>query len=237
MGGTLAIESEKGNHVCHYNIYKMIKLALVEDNAAAMQALKDKLSDYADLVVRHEAFNGEEIVSLLGQDAAIDLILMDIEMSGMNGIDATQLIKQLYPHIKVVMVTIYDNDEFIFNAIKAGADSYILKETKAEKIYETLHDTLNGGAVMSPSIAVKALHALKHTHVAAPSTACPLPELTKREIEVLECLSVGYTNKRIAEKLFISPFTVKRHIENIYVKLHAQSRIELIEKGKRTGLI
>lgn len=215
----------------------MIKLALVEDNAAALQALKEKLSDYPDVVISHEASGGEEIIALLKLDSSIDLILMDIEMPGMNGIEATKISKQQYPHIKVVMITIYDNDEFIFDAIKAGADSYILKETKAEKIYETINDTLNGGAVMSPSIAVKALQALKRSDITVSARQINIPELTIRETEVLECLSAGYTNKRIAEKLFISPFTVKRHIENIYVKLQAQSRVELVEKGKRSGLI
>ncbi len=215
----------------------MIKLALVEDNAAALQALKEKLSYYPDVSIRHEAYDGEGILNMLHKDASIDLILMDIEMPGMNGIEASRIIKQHFPHIKVVMVTIYDNDEFIFDAIKAGADSYILKETKAEKIYETLNDTLKGGAVMSPSIAFKALQALKRSNFTSATKSNNAPELTKRETEILEYLSAGYTNKRIAEKLFISHFTVKRHIENIYIKLQAQNRVELIEKGKRNGLI
>ena len=215
----------------------MIRLALVEDNNAALQALKDKLCAYQDIMVVYEACSGNQILTQLSEDPAVDLILMDIEMPGMDGISATRLIKEQYPAIKIVMVTIYDNDESIFKAIQAGADSYILKETKAEKIYETITDTLNGGAVMSPSIAVKALQVLRVAPIAAASRQEPAPELSSREIEVLECLSAGFTNKRIAEKLFISPFTVKRHIENIYVKLQAHSRVELVEKGKRSGLI
>lgn len=215
----------------------MIKIALVEDNLDALTALKEKLSVYEDLSVRQEANNGEEILSSLAKDAAIDLILMDIEMLGMDGIAATRKIKELYPNIKIVIVTIYDNDESIFKAIQAGADSYILKDTKAEKIYETVHDTLNGGAVMSPSIAVKALQFLKKTPVNFDKPQSNSLELTERETKVLECLGAGLTNKRIAEKLFISPFTVKRHIENIYVKLQAGSRVELVDKGKRKGLI
>lgn len=215
----------------------MIKISIAEDNIISLRALEEKLSVYEEIVIIHAANNGTELLDLLAENSEIDLILMDIEMPFMNGIEATGIIKQKYPHIKIVMITIYDDDEHIFNAIRAGADSYILKETKAEKIYETLNDTLNGGAVMSPSIALKALQALKRSNLSIPVRAGNPPELTDREIEVLECLSTGFTNKRIAEKLFISPFTVKRHIENIYVKLQAQSRIELVEKGKQKGLI
>lgn len=135
------------------------------------------------------------------------------------------------------MITIYDDDEYIFNAIKAGADSYILKDTRAEKIYETLTDTLNGGSVMSPSIAIKALQLLKGAAHVKSSAKQETLLLSDRETEILEQLSKGMTNKNIAEKLFISPFTVKRHIENIYKKLQAQNRIDLIEKARREGLL
>ncbi len=215
----------------------MITIALVEDNISALQALKEKLSVYNNLSIKYEALNGEEIVSLLSSDAAVDLIFMDIEMPRLNGIDATCIIKQKFPHIKIVMITIYDNDDFIFRAIQAGADSYILKETKAEKIYETILDTLNGGAVMSPSIAVKTLKLIKNANDVGLNRLEAGIDLSERETAILEHLSQGLTNKKIAEVLFISPFTVKRHIENIYKKLQAGSRIELVEKARRKGLL
>jgi DNA-binding NarL/FixJ family response regulator len=215
----------------------MITIALVEDNISALQALKEKLSDYSDLSIKYEACNGEEIVRLLSSDAAVDLIFMDIEMPRLNGIDATCIIKQKFPHIKIVMITIYDNDDFIFRAIQAGADSYILKETKADKIYETIVDTLNGGAVMSPSIAVKTLKLIKNANDAGVARPEAGLDLSERETAILEHLSQGLTNKKIAEVLFISPFTVKRHIENIYKKLQAGGRVELVEKARRKGLL
>lgn len=215
----------------------MLSIAIVEDNIYALQALKEKLLVYSDIILKQESFNGQEIISWLSKDPDVDLVLMDIDMPEMDGITATGIIKDRFPHIKVVIVTIYDNDESIFNAINAGADSYILKETKAEKIYETIIDTLNGGAVMSPSIAVKALQALKKSTQPPLVQADKSPELSAREIEVLECLSAGLSNKRIADKLFISSFTVKRHIENIYRKLQAKNRVDLVTKGKRSGLI
>lgn len=215
----------------------MIRIAITEDNAIALKSLEEKLAGFNDILVKHTAKNGSEILENLKQNPLIDLILMDIEMPVMNGIEATAKIKELYPQIKIVMITIYDDDEYIFNAIKAGADSYILKDTRAEKIYETLTDTLNGGSVMSPSIAIKALQLLKGAAHIKTSAKQETLLLSDRETEILEQLSKGMTNKNIAEKLFISPFTVKRHIENIYKKLQAQNRIDLIEKARREGLL
>ena len=215
----------------------MITIALAEDNPSALQALKEKISVYEDLYVKYEAFHGEEMVNLLLKDSNLDLIFMDIEMPVLNGIEATSIIKQKFPHIKVVMITIYDNDDFIFRAIQSGADSYILKETKAEKIYETIIDTLNGGAVMSPSIALKTLKLIKENNIASVAKPEAGIRLSDREMDILVHLSNGLTNKKIAEALIISPFTVKRHIENIYKKLQAGSRIELVDKARKTGLI
>lgn len=215
----------------------MIRIAITEDNAIALKSLEEKLAGFNDILVKHTAKNGSEILENLKQNPLIDLILMDIEMPVMNGIEATAKIKEQYPQIKIVMITIYDDDDYIFNAIKAGADSYILKDTRAEKIYETLTDTLNGGSVMSPSIAIKALQLLKGAAHIKTSAKQETLLLSDRETEILEQLSKGMTNKNIAEKLFISPFTVKRHIENIYKKLQAQNRIDLIEKARREGLL
>lgn len=218
---------------------ELIKIAVVEDNISAQRALKEKLSGFSDIYIQSVASNGFEMLQLLQSNAFVNLILMDIEMPIMNGIEATQLIKNEYPQIKIVMITIYDDDDSIFNAIKAGADSYILKETKSDKIYETIIDTMNGGAVMSPSIAAKALRVLKEYSNARPANQLKPAEdaLSLREKEILESLSTGLTNKQIAELLFISPFTVKRHIENIYRKLQAQNRTELLSKAKNKGWI
>lgn len=216
---------------------KMIKIALAEDNHFSLKAIEEKLSAYDDIAIVHKAQNGLKLLDSLAQNSDIDLILMDIEMPEMNGIEAAEKIRKIYPQIKIVMITIYDDDDYIFSAIKGGADSYILKETRAEKVYETITDTLSGGAVMSPSIAAKALQALKSSTHSPSVRKDKAPELSSREIDVLEWLSAGYTNKRIAEKLFISSFTVKRHIENIYRKLQAQNRVDAVAKGKRSGLI
>jgi len=215
----------------------MYKITIAEDNIFALNALTEKLSVYDDITIVHTANNGAELLELLTQNSQIHLIFIDIEMPVLNGIETAELIKQQYPDIKIVMITIYDDDEYIFNAIKAGADSYILKETKAEKIYETITDTLNGGSVMSPSIALKALKLLKSTTYSISKKDIERITLSERETEILEQLSNGFTNKLIAQNLTISPFTVKRHIENIYQKLQAHNRIEMLEKARKNRLI
>ena len=215
----------------------MIKVILVEDNFFLQKALEEKLSNFSDIVIKDTAQNGEEAIAILEENHVVDLILMDIEMPVMNGIKATEIIKTKYPQIKIVMITVFDNDDNVFNAIKAGADGYLLKETKAEKIYEAITETLAGGAAMSPSIAMKTLKLLKNPIPFETANETELVELSTREIEVLEHLSKGLKNKDIADNLFLSTSTVKKHIENIYRKLQAHNRIEMLQKAKQNKLI
>lgn len=215
----------------------MIKLILVEDNFFLQKALEEKLSKFSDITVKETAQNGEEVLSILEKNHVVDVILMDIEMPVMNGIKATEIIKSKYPQIKILMITVFDSDDTVFNAIKAGADGYLLKETKAEKLYEAINETLAGGAAMSPSIAMKTLKLLKNPIVFGSSSDSELVELSTREIEVLEHLSKGLKNAAIADNLFLSTSTVKKHIENIYRKLQAHNRIEMLQKAKQNKLL
>lgn len=215
----------------------MIKILIVEDNFFLQKALEEKLSNFSDIVIKDTAQNGEEAIAVLEENHVVDLILIDIEMPVMNGIKATEIIKSKFPQIKIVMITVFDNDDHVFNAIKAGADGYLLKETKGDKIHEAILETLNGGAAMSPSIAMKTLKLLKNPHLQEDFNTTELVELSEREIEVLEQLSKGLKNQDIADNLFISFSTVKKHIENIYKKLQAHNRIELIQKAKQNKLL
>ena len=215
----------------------MVKILIVEDNFFLKKALEEKLSNFSDIVIKDTAQNGEEAIAILEKNHVVDLILMDIEMPIMNGIKATEIIKSNYPQIKIIMITVFDNDENVFDAIKAGADGYLLKETKAEKIYEAIRETLAGGAVMSPSIALKTLQLLKNPRVFDSSEATEMVELTTREIEVLEQLSKGLKYNAIAENLFLSPGTIRKHVENIYTKLQVHNKLEAIQKAKNNKLI
>ncbi|MBC7643222.1 MAG: response regulator transcription factor [Flavobacterium sp.] len=215
----------------------MIKILIAEDNYFLKKAVEEKLSFYDDIVIKDTAENGQELIDILEKNYVIDLILMDIEMPKMNGIQATAYIKNKYPQIKILMITVFDNDENIFNAIKAGADGYLLKETKSEKLYEAIHEILNGGATMSPSIAQKTMRLLMNPVGITLEKDKMLVELSPREIEVLKHLSKGLKNKNIADNLFLSVSTVKKHIENIFNKLQVHNRIEAIQKLKNSNYL
>lgn len=213
------------------------RISIVDDNTFLILAIKEKLSFFPDLDFRFSALNGQEIVDKLEENQAVDLILMDIEMPVMNGIQATAEIKKRYPHIKIVMLTVFDNDENIFNAIKAGADGYLLKETKPDELHQGIVDTMNGGAAMNPSIAIKTLRLLRNPMVNIDSNDKEKIRLTDRETEVLEQLAKGLSYSIIADNLIISPGTVRKHIENIYKKLQVHNKIEAIIKARNNKLI
>ncbi|HAT64350.1 MAG TPA: DNA-binding response regulator, partial [Flavobacteriaceae bacterium] len=205
-----------------------LKIAIVDDNSFLINAIKEKLSFFEDITVKHTALNGSDLLGKLEDNHNVDLILMDIEMPVLNGIETTQIVKQKYPQIKIIMLTAFDNDENIFNAIKAGADGYLLKEINPKDLYEGIVETLNGGAAMNPSIALKTLKLLRNPLSIENEKDKEDISLSKREIEVLEQLSTGLSYTVIAENLFLSPSTVRKHIENIYKKLQVHSKIEAV---------
>src|SRR5690606_4760417 len=139
-----------------------IKVAIVDDNTFLQKAVAEKLSFFEGVQIKFFASDGKVLLSKLQENSNLNLILMDLEMPGMNGIDATEKVKQNYPHIKIIILTVFDNDENIFKAIKAGADGYLLKEVNPEDLYNGIVETLNGGAAMTPSIAMKTLKLLRN---------------------------------------------------------------------------
>ncbi|MCG2431434.1 MULTISPECIES: response regulator [Aequorivita] len=215
----------------------MLKLAIVDDNSFLIHAIKEKLSFFEDVSVKHTSLNGSELLTKLQENHNLDLILMDIEMPVLNGIETTQMVKQKYPHIKIIMLTAFDNDEHIFNAIKAGADGYLLKEINPKDLYEGIFETLNGGAAMTPSIAMKTLKLLRNPIDIQNLRDKEQISLSAREVEVLDQLSKGLTYTVIAEHLFLSPSTVRKHIENIYKKLQVHSKIEAVQKARNHNII
>ena len=215
----------------------MIRIAIVDDNTFLQKTIQDKLSFFADVEVRIKAIHGQDIIEKLEKNHNLDLILMDIEMPKMNGIEATAIIKSKFPQIKIIMLTVFDNDENIFKAIKAGADGYFLKEVNPQELYNGIQETLSGGAGMTPSIALKTLKLLREPLVFDDSIAKEEISLTSREIEVLEQLSKGLKYNAIAENLFLSPGTIRKHVENIYTKLQVHNKLEAIQKAKNNKLI
>lgn len=215
----------------------MIKIAIADDNSFLINTVKEKLSFFDDLNYKFSGFNGSELLVKLEENHNIDLILMDIEMPILNGIETTEIVKKKYPHIKIIMLTVFDNDENIFNAIKAGADGYLLKEINAKDLHDGIVETLNGGAAMNPSIALKTLKLLRNPLDIENAQEKEEIKLTQREVEVLEQLSKGLSYSLIADNLILSTGTVRKHIENIYRKLQVHNKIEAVQKAKKNNII
>ncbi len=212
-----------------------VKIAIAEDNSFLLKAILDKLFIYPEIEVKFHAFNGLDLLQKLDKDPNVHLILMDIEMPKMNGIEAVEKVTQKYPQIKIIMLTVFDDDENIFKAIQAGAHGYFLKEVDPPTLHRGILDTLEGGAAMTPSIAMKALKLLRNP----PNFEEAKEEinLTAREIEILEQTAKGLNYHQIGENLFISPKTVRKHIENIYAKLQVHNKMEAVQKAVKNRII
>ena len=215
-----------------------IKVAVTEDNNNLAASLKEKLllfNEDVDFIFR--ASNGLDLIEKLKKNHGIDVILMDIEMPGMDGISATEIISANYPMIKVIMLTVFDDDEKIFKSIQAGASGYLLKDETPAKILEGIKMIAAGGAPMSPSIAAKTLRLLRNPDSATGNNSPEVFSLSGRETEVLEQLSRGLDYTKIAANLFVSPSTIRKHIENIYKKLEVHNKVQAVQKALKHKLI
>lgn len=216
----------------------IIKIAIAEDNDFLAKSLIEKLSLFPDrFSMKFRAKNGSEIVEYITASDLPDVILMDIEMPVMNGISAAAQISERFPEIKIIMLTVFDDEDKIFKAIKSGASGYLLKDESIEKIVESIDMVLNGGAPMSATIASKTLKLLKQSSDIIQEDSKEDFKLSKREVEVLELLKKGFDYNQIAEKLFISPFTVRKHIENIYKKLQVNNKMQAVQKASSSRII
>lgn len=216
----------------------MIKVSIAEDNALLAKSIQEKIGFFPDqLRFKYRAINGQDMLTRLEEDSNLDVILMDIQMPEMNGIEATRIITQRYPHIKIIMLTVLDDENHIFQAIQAGANGYILKDEPPQKLLNGMIEILQGGAPMSAGIALKALRMLRNPLENPESEASESVDLSARETDVLQHLSKGFDYKQIAENLHISPSTVRKHIENIYQKLQVHNKVEAIQKAQKQRLI
>lgn len=212
-----------------------IQIAIAEDNSFALEGIKNRLTKYPEIKIKFTASNGKELLSKLQENQRIDLILMDLEMPVMNGIDSTKIVKNKYPQIKVLVLTTFDDDKHLFDAILAGASGYLLKEDKGTEIFQAIKDTIEGGAAMSPLIAMKTLQLIRKP-LSGTQEAVNF-NLTKREIELLAQLKNGLTYEEIATNLQISFHTVRKHIENIYRKLQVNNKIEAVTKASDNRIV
>lgn len=212
----------------------MINIGLAEDNSFALKAIQDKLNAYPDLKLKVIGRNGRDLLEKM-QDKVLDVILMDIEMPLMDGISATVQVKHLNPRIKVIALTTFDDDDKILEMIRAGASGYLLKEEPGQAVYKAICDSMEGGASMSASIALKVMNLLRNP-LQGKAVEADF-ELTPRETEVLEQLKNGLTYQDIADNLFISYGTVRKHIENIYRKLNVDNKVNAVQTAVANRLI
>ena len=206
----------------------MIRIAIVEDIERLYLALKTKIELDPGLKVIDWSSNGTEIIHKVQKNLEFDLILMDIQMPIIDGIEATKFILNKYPLTKILICSVYDDEKNLFEATMAGAKGYILKDESPEKIHRSIYETIEGGSAMSPSIALKALNLIKNGKPSIQQTT--ENSLTKRENEIMELLSKGLSYDMVSDNLGISFGTVRKHIENIYRKLGVHNKIEAIKK-------
>lgn len=213
------------------NFEPMIRVITYDDSEATRTSI-DALIGLSEGFVSVGTFADALHVETQLAQLKPDVVLMDINMPGMNGIEATRLIKSLSPNTKVLIQTAFDNDEHVFGSLKAGAEGYLLKSASPDKILKGIEDVYNGGAIMTPSIALRVMRFFQP--IAKPSNPY---NLTNREKTVLELLSDGLSYKMIAARMEISYFTVNAHIRKIYEKLHVNSSAEAVSLALKSGIV
>jgi NarL family two-component system response regulator LiaR len=208
-------------------------ILIADDHEVVRNGIRAYLETITDFHVVGEASSGEEALSMVSE-LIPDIVLLDLIMPGMDGIETTRRVRQISPRTQVVVLTSYHEDVHIFPALKAGAISYILKDMKMEKLVDVLHRAVQGEVTLHPRVAARVLQNIRGEN----SEEQPLfTELTDRELDVLKLIAGGLTNSQIAEKLVISENTVKGHVSNILSKLHLADRTQVAVYAWQQGIV
>ncbi len=213
-----------------------MRVLLVDDHSLFRKGLASLMSDRNDIDVVGEAENGNEAIRIT-RELLPDLVLMDVHMPGGDGLEAVKIIKKELPHIKIVMLTVSDADDDLFAAIKNGADGYLLKNLDPVQFFVLLEGVRRGEAAISGVLADRILQEFRENDVRPGQHPDVYEALTPKEIETLELLVKGDTNREIADALHVSENTVKLYLRNIMEKLHLQNRIQLAVYAVRKGLV
>ncbi len=202
-----------------------IRIGIVEDDGLILKSLSQLLGMQEDLHIVHGHSSAE---AMLKEDTELDVLLLDIDLPGINGLEAIPRFLEKHPELNIIMLTVHEESQLVFEALKLGAVGYLLKSNSSDRIAWGVREVFEGGSTMSPSIARKVIGSFR-----------PVSDtvLTKRELEVLQKLENGINNKQIAEELFVSSNTIKAHIKNIYRKLQVHSRAEAVSKALKERLI
>jgi two-component system, NarL family, response regulator LiaR len=212
---------------------KAIKIVIVDDHAMVRKGMKAFLGEFEDLQVIGDASDGWKAVELVNQ-LAPDVILLDLFMPGMDGIETTQRLIAIQPHLKIVILTAYVKEDKVIEAIKAGALGYVAKESQPDELVQTIRTVFTGTPAISPSIAWKILHAGRDGVEKASQKNM---ELSEREAEVLRLLTKGKTDQEIASQLVLSDVTIRTHVSRILMKLGLQNRVQAALYCVRAGMV
>ncbi|MCF8323473.1 MAG: response regulator transcription factor [Leadbetterella sp.] len=210
----------------------MIKVALYEDNDSLRESLSNVLHNSEEFVLTGAFEDANQILKNCAINAP-DVILMDVDMPGISGIEASALVTKAFPKTNILILTVFEDQEKLFNALQSGASGYLLKKSKIIEIIEAIHDIYNGGSPMTPAIARKVLDFFTRPQ----NQPNPEEKLSERELDILKCLVAGDSYKMIASNCFISMGTVRSHINNIYKKLHVNSKSEAVVKALKERLV
>jgi len=211
---------------------EQIQILIADDHTLFREGLKALFASLPETAVIAEAATGREAIAL-AETQQPDVILMDIQMPDLNGIEATRQIVQTSPHIGVIVVTMFEDDDSVFAAMRAGARGYVLKGADQEEMLRTIRSVARGEALFGPGIAARLTTFFNSP---TPSPATVFPELTEREREILQLLAQGLSNQQIAQRLVISIKTVRNHVSNIFSKLQVADRVQAIIRARDAGL-
>lgn len=212
---------------------ELLRVLIADDHPLFRHGIRALLGATPDVEVVGEANTGEEAISL-ATSLQPDVILMDIQMPGTNGIDATRRILHESPHIRILMVTMFEEDASVFTAMRAGARGYVLKDTEKTELLRAIRAVGGGEAIFSPAVAIRLLDFFSAPKPPLPPQA--FPELTEREREILDLLAQGHKNHEIASRLVLSPHTVRNYVSNIFSKLQVADRAHAIIRAREAGL-
>ena len=217
---------------------EVIRVLIADDQALFRRGLYVVLGTEENIEVVAEAEDGEQAIAK-AEEMAPDVVLMDVRMPRVNGIEAAQRIRELLPSTKILMLTVSDEEDDLYEAIKAGANGYLLKEISVEEVATAIRSVVQGQSLISPSMASKLLNEFNSLarQAAEKNEQLPAPVLTARELEVLKLVARGMSNRDVADQLYISENTVKNHVRNILEKLHLHSRMEAVMYAVRKRLL
>jgi DNA-binding NarL/FixJ family response regulator len=215
-----------------------IRVLLVDDQALFREGLETLLSVHKDITVVGQASNGQEALEVVAT-VRPDVVLMDVRMPILNGVGATRRLKKALPQCRVIVLTTFDDDEYVFDALRAGAVGYLLKDVASAQLVEAIRATARGESILQPSVAAKVI--TEFTRVSSmlpPAQTEPLIEpLSERESEILGLIATGASNREIADQLFIAEGTVKNHVTHILGKLGVRDRTQAALKARELGLL